>query len=244
MASGAVVGAEALLRWPHLTRGLVSPLEFVPLAEESGLIVPIGEWVLHEACRQAAEWRARLPPGRRSSCRSTCRAASSRPQDFSVTVREALALAGLPAEHLVLELTESVLMTDDEASREQLATLRAGLGLAIDDFGTGYSSLAYLQQFPVTALKIDRSFVAGLDGGVTDSAVARAVLQIGRTLGLDVVAEGVERPGQAAALQRLDCQHAQGFLYSKPVPPEEFVHLLRAAPLGLPAQRDDRRTPV
>ncbi|MEU4688197.1 bifunctional diguanylate cyclase/phosphodiesterase [Actinoplanes sp. NPDC023714] len=220
-----VVGFEALVRWPHPTRGMINPLDFIPIAEATGLIVPLGRWVLHEACRQAVEWSA---------------AAGGRPLKMSVnvsvrqfdqaglpeTVAAILAETGMPADRLCLEMTESVLMTDTESNLEQLVRLKAlGLTLAIDDFGTGYSSLAYLRRFPVDTLKIDRSFVERLGVLADDTALTDTIVRLGKSLGMATVAEGIEEFGQLAALREMGCGFAQGYYFSRPVPAAEAGRL-------------------
>ncbi|BBH64000.1 hypothetical protein ACTI_06850 [Actinoplanes sp. OR16] len=231
LATHEVVGFEALVRWPHPTRGMINPLDFIPIAEATGLIVPLGRWVLHEACRQAVEWS---------------NAAGGRPLKMSVnvsvrqfdqaglpeTVAEILAETGMPADLLCLEMTESVLMTDTESNLEQLVRLKAlGLTLAIDDFGTGYSSLAYLRRFPVDTLKIDRSFVERLGVLADDTALTDTIVRLGKSLGMATVAEGIEDFGQLAALREMGCGFAQGYYFSRPVPASEAGRLfLEGAP--------------
>jgi diguanylate cyclase (GGDEF)-like protein/PAS domain S-box-containing protein len=218
LATSQVIGFEALARWPHPTRGMINPLDFIPIAEATGLIVPLGRWVLHEACRQAVEWGVAgdgHPPKMsvNVSVRQFDRA------DLSEMVSAVLAETGMPADRLCLEMTESVLMTDTEANLEQLLRLKAlGLTLAIDDFGTGYSSLAYLRRFPVDTLKIDRSFVERLGIIADDTALTDTIVRLGKSLGMATVAEGIEEFGQLAALREMGCGFAQGYYFSRPVP--------------------------
>ena len=227
LPSGTVAGFEALLRWQHPTRGLIPPSEVIPVAEETGLVVPLGRWVLREACRQAAAWQ-----GERDAHRP---AVGAPPLLMSVNVsgrqlaegdrlvddvRAALAEAQLAPEALQLEITETVMVQDTEGTLAVLRALSAlGVRLAIDDFGTGYSSLSYLERFPVDTLKIDKAFVRGLGGADEESPLAEAIVRIGRTLGLRVVAEGVETAAQAARLAGFGCEHGQGYLFAQPLPP-------------------------
>ena len=230
--SGELVTLEALVRWQHPTRGLLMPAAFIELAEESGLIVGIGRWVLRQACGQLARWRAEgLDP-------PPCAINVSRRQLAGDTlvddVRQALADHALPPRLLEVEVTESLLMSDTGRSQSVLAALRAmGVGIAIDDFGTGYSSLAYLKRFPLRTLKIDRSFVQGLPEDADDAAITRAVVAMAHSLGLRVVAEGVETPAQHLSLRRLGCDVLQGYLFGRPADPREIEALLR---LGVPAE--------
>jgi EAL domain-containing protein (putative c-di-GMP-specific phosphodiesterase class I) len=227
IASSRVIGFEALVRWQHPTRGLISPLDFIPIAEGTGLIVPLGRWVIEEACRQAVTWSAQgltepIKMAVNVSVRQFDRI------DLSATVAEVLAETGMPAGQLCLEMTESVLMTDTEENLSQLVRLKAlGVTLAIDDFGTGYSSLAYLRRFPVDTLKIDRSFVERLGEQNDDAALARTIVQLGRSLGMTTVAEGIEEYGQLAALREMGCTYAQGYYFSRPVPADEATRLLQ-----------------
>ena len=221
LATGAVVGAEALLRWRHPVRGVVAPSEFIPLAEASGLITELGCWVLAEACRAAATW----PAGPDGAVVGVAVNVSGRQLDdpaFPGHVAAALADSGLGAARLTLEITESVLMQDTDAALRTLGALKAlGVELAVDDFGTGYSSLRYLQQFPVDVLKIDKTFVDGLAGGgprgARDTALARAIVALGQSLTLQTVAEGVEHPEQADQLRAMGCTFGQGYLFARPM---------------------------
>ena len=210
-----MTGVEALLRWNHPRRGVVSPLDFIPLAEESGLIIPIGRFVLREACRQAVLWQREGRPFQMAIN------VSARQFDSPVLVtdvRDALAESGLAASSLTVEITESVLMRDFDAAADRLQQLRAlGVRAAIDDFGTGYSSLAYLRRFPVDALKIDRSFISGIADSPAASALIHTLVQLGKTLGLETVAEGIEDRAQLEHLQREHCDTGQGFLLARPV---------------------------
>ncbi|MEV6299041.1 EAL domain-containing protein [Actinoplanes sp. NPDC051861] len=225
LATHEVVGFEALVRWPHPQRGMINPLDFIPIAEATGLIVPLGRWVLHEACRQAVEWSG-AAGGRPLKMAVNVSVRQFDQPDFAETVAAVLAETGMPADRLCLEMTESVLMTDTEANLEQLVRLKAlGLTLAIDDFGTGYSSLAYLRRFPVDTLKIDRSFVERLGVLEDDTALTDTIVRLGKSLGMATVAEGIEEFGQLAALREMGCGFAQGYYFSRPVPASEAGRL-------------------
>ncbi len=221
IGSGAIVGAEALVRWRGGDGALIAPGRFIPMAEESGLIVPIGEWVLNEACRQAKEWiDDGMPP---LVVAVNLSAQQFRRGDIVDTVRRALARSGVPPALLELELTESLLLQDTAGVMETLHSLkRLGVLLSIDDFGTGYSSLAYLKKLAVDKLKIDQSFVRDLSVDADDEAIVKAVIQLGHALQLHVVAEGVETESQLAFLRRHGCDQAQGYLITRPLPAADF----------------------
>ncbi|MDT3736395.1 MAG: EAL domain-containing protein [Denitratisoma sp.] len=222
---GAVCGFEALLRWRHPERGLIPPAEFIPLAEETGLIVPIGEWVLGEACRQARTWIERFDPDLRVAVNLSARQ-FARP-GLAQTVAATLAACGLTARNLELELTESMIMDDPDQSGRILAELKAmGITLAVDDFGTGYSSLAYLRRFPIDVLKIDQSFVSDLVSNPDDAAICASIIAMAHSLRLKVVAEGVENDGQLGFLAQRGCDHAQGYLIGRPLPSVDATTLL------------------
>lgn len=217
LAGQRMMGAEALLRWRHPTQGMVSPLSFIPLAEESGLIVPIGEWALYEACRQACSWPE--VPGQ-APLRVAVNLSARQFRQFALVdqVAGALAASGLAAERLELEITESCLMQDVDLAIAILDRLRRlGCRVSVDDFGTGYSSLAYLKRFPIDALKVDRFFIRGLPGDSQDAAIIAAVMGMARGLHLEVVAEGVETTEQMDWLMRQGCDVAQGYLIAKPL---------------------------
>ncbi len=224
-------GAEALVRWQHPGRGLVSPADFIPLAEETGLVVPLGRWVLREAVRQAAAWRGAFgAEGALGYVSVNVAAQQLRDDGFVAEVRDVLAAAALPPECLLLEITETALVQDTAETLARLHALKAlGVRLAVDDFGTGYSSLGYLQRFPVDVLKIDRVFVDGLRRGGSDAALARTIVALGGSLGLRTVAEGVETAEQAAELRAMGCPYAQGYLFARPLPPAAFEARLRRA---------------
>jgi diguanylate cyclase (GGDEF)-like protein len=226
ISSQQIVGFEALLRWRHPERGLVSPLEFIPLAEETGLIVPIGRWVLQEATRQAAEWQNRSPLGRlRMSVNVSVR--QFQHPDLVGDVAEALQRSGLDATLLTLEITESLFAQDIEETTRKIGLLKGqGIRLALDDFGTGYSSLSYLRRFPIDTLKIDKSFIDGVTTSAEGHAVVAAITQLGKTLHLEVVAEGLETAEQVETLRALGCPLGQGYHFSRPLVPGDAVKLL------------------
>jgi diguanylate cyclase (GGDEF)-like protein len=226
--TGAIVGLEALLRWEHPERGLLLPDEFISLAEETGLIVPIGSWVLRESCRRAAHWQAGRDSDEPLVVRVNVSARQLSQPDLPALVADVLDETGIEPSHLCLEVTESVLIEDPETSIKTLAALRRlGLKIAVDDFGTGYSSLEYLRRFPVDCVKIDRSFVRGLPHSSEDLAIVSAVIELGHALRLSVTAEGVETSEQLGKLQNAGCDTAQGFLFSRPQDPEAIGRLLR-----------------
>ncbi len=235
LAGGAVVGLEALVRWSHPEHGLVLPGEFIPLAEETGLIIPIGEWVLTEACRQLGEWLGGgLDPGAVAVNLSVHQLGDAA---LVERLERSLGQAAVPGTHIEFELTESAVMRSAETVLHCLRALRErGVRLALDDFGTGHSSLAYLRQFPFDDLKIDRSFVADLTAAPAYARpLVRAILAMAKSLGLGVIAEGVESAAQAQELRRLGCLYAQGFYFSRPLPAAEITALLRSTTAALPA---------
>jgi EAL domain-containing protein (putative c-di-GMP-specific phosphodiesterase class I) len=224
LPAGRVEGVEALLRWSHPRRGQVPPAAFIPVAEDTGLIVPIGAWVLNEACRQLAEWRQKMPGMEDLHISVNLSARQLRDESLVDTVKRTLATYRLPASSLHLELTESHLMENPANAADLLAKLRdVGVRLSIDDFGTGYSSLSYLQRFAVDAVKIDRSFVMRLeDEDTSDESLVAAIVAMAGALQVTTVAEGVETEAQAQRLFALGCHVAQGYLYSRPVPAEQL----------------------
>jgi EAL domain-containing protein (putative c-di-GMP-specific phosphodiesterase class I) len=217
LRSGYLLGVEALIRWKHPERGLIAPAEFIPTAEETGQIVPLGRWVLAQACREVKVWQARLPEGRQVRVGVNVSTVQLSKSDICADVRRALEISEIDPGCLVIELTESVLMQNSESVLATLTELKKlGVRIAIDDFGTGYSSLSYLHRFPIDILKIDRSFVerlGGVDGG---EDFARAIITLGSTLNLEVVAEGIELEHQQRGLIELGCVAGQGYYYARP----------------------------
>ncbi len=220
LESGRLIGCEALIRWRHPERGLVSPLDFIPLAEEIGLIVPIGEWVIRQACRDAMTWPAPM------SVAVNVSPAQFKSDRLVETIISALATSGLPAQRLEVEITEGVLLQENEKTLQTLHRLRElGVRVSMDDFGTGYSSLSYLRSFPFDKIKIDRSFVQDLATKPDGEAIIRAIAGLGKSLGMTTVAEGVETPEQMQRIRLEGCTDVQGYLISKPVPTEDLAHV-------------------
>jgi EAL domain-containing protein (putative c-di-GMP-specific phosphodiesterase class I) len=230
LRTGQIEGFEALLRWPHPQRGLVAPGEFVPVAEETGLIVPICGWMLGECCAQARGWHDR-GAGRPVSVSVNLAAGNLTQPGLIGQVEAALRESGLAGRHLTLEITETVLMADLAAVAAVLLELkRLDVELHIDDFGTGYSSLSYLHRLPADALKVDRSFVSVLGGPEGDPVIVRTIVDLAHNLGRRVVAEGVETAAQLAQLRALGCEYGQGYFFSRPLPAEQAEELMRSAP--------------
>jgi EAL domain-containing protein (putative c-di-GMP-specific phosphodiesterase class I) len=226
-ATGLIGGFEALLRWVHPERGLVPPGEFIPVLEDTGLILEVGRWALARAARDHAAWRAEGLKAPRIAVNVS--AFQLRRKDFVDEVKTALAAAG-QRDQFDIEITETMLMEDIEGNIQKLGALRAmGMQVVIDDFGTGYSSLSYLARLPVNTLKIDRSFIARMARGPDQLAIVSTVISLARALNLKVVAEGVEMDEQANLLRLLRCDEAQGYLFGKPLPPEEIRALLPVA---------------
>jgi diguanylate cyclase (GGDEF)-like protein len=230
MATGQITGVEALLRWTHPELGVLPPGQFIPLAEETGLIVSIGRWVLKQACAQNMAWQSR-------GLRPVSMAVNLSPRQFADEhllrdIDEALAASGMSPVLLQLEVTESMVMQNVARAIKVLDAIQSrGIRLAIDDFGTGYSSMSLMKQFPIDTIKIDRSFVRDLPDDSEDKAIAQAIISMGKALGLTVIAEGVETVEQETFLRDHACDEMQGFLFSKPVPPEQLADLLRREPL-------------
>jgi diguanylate cyclase (GGDEF)-like protein len=248
LGSDRIVGFEALVRWQHPVRGLVPPLAFIPLAEETGLIVPLGRWVLETACRQARKWRDSRPSGPRLLMSVNLSARQFVQPDLVDQVEAVLAETGLEPSMLELEITESVVMDQSEAGIRTLSRLRdMGVRLVLDDFGTGYSSLAYLKHLPLDTIKIDRTFVAGLDGP-TDRSIVEAVITLAHGLRISVVAEGIETEAQFEILRAMGCDVGQGYLFAHPLPAPEAARLLspsrsRASTRAAPAGASDAKKP-
>jgi diguanylate cyclase (GGDEF)-like protein len=234
LRSERVIGVEALIRWRHPTRGTVPPLEFIPIAEATGLIVPIGRWVLGEACRQLAAWHAQ---GHELGMSVNVSARQLDSDELIDDVRRALEHSALDPTTLTLEVTESALMRDPDATGARLRMLKhLGVRIAIDDFGTGYSSLAYLRQFPADALKIDRSFISGIATSKQSTALIHTLVQLGKTLEIETLAEGIEDQAQLETLQREQCDHGQGFLFSRPLDVDGVEAFLQEADTRTQAQ--------
>jgi diguanylate cyclase (GGDEF)-like protein len=227
LRSERVIGVEALIRWRHRSRGVIAPADFIPIAEDSGLIVEIGRWVLREACRQAAVWHDR---GHRIGIAVNVSARQLEENDLIAGVRDALQESALNPAALTLEITETTLMRDADATAKRLHELKdLGVRIAIDDFGTGYSSLAYLRQFPADALKIDRSFIDGIATCKASAALIHTLVQLGKALDVETLAEGIEDQAQLEALQRERCDHGQGFLFSRPLDLDAIEQFLNAS---------------
>jgi diguanylate cyclase (GGDEF)-like protein/PAS domain S-box-containing protein len=225
--NGSMVGLEALLRWQHPERGLLKPSAFVPLAEETDVIAPIGRWVLEEACRQAKRWEEEHPLASPITMEVNLSSKQLRRRELARTVEEALTRAGVEAHTLALDITETVLIGASEHNAQALEALKKmGIRLSLDDFGTGYSSLSYLKRLPVDRVKVDRSFVKGLGGNATDTAVVRMIIELCHTLGVEVLAEGVETSEQAALLKDMGCDVGQGYYFARPLRSEELAEQL------------------
>jgi EAL domain-containing protein (putative c-di-GMP-specific phosphodiesterase class I) len=230
LVSRQITGVEALLRWTHPEYGILSPGQFIPLAEETGLIVPMGRWALQAACEQNMAWQRR-------GLRPVSVAVNLSPRQFADDnllhdIDEAILLSGMSPTLLQLEVTESMMMRNVPRAIKTLDRIRSrGIRLAIDDFGTGYSSMSLMKQFPIDTLKIDRSFVRDLPDDLEDKAIAQAIISMGKALEMTIVAEGVETPAQEAFLRAHGCDEIQGFLFSRPLPPDQLAELLQPPPL-------------
>lgn len=225
--SGKLTGVETLVRWNHPTLGQISPVDFIPQAERDGVIVAMGHWILSEACAQGQAWNAHF--GKRIRIAVNVSAIQLNTTNLVDTVSKVLIYSGMPASSLELELTESALLTDEEATLASLTALkRLGLELAIDDFGTGYSSLTYLKNFPIDRIKIDQSFITDIDTSNESAEITRSIVSMTQSLGLEVIAEGVERAEHLAFLKELGCEEAQGFLIGKPMTADELQSAITA----------------
>ncbi|MGH8916778.1 MAG: putative bifunctional diguanylate cyclase/phosphodiesterase, partial [Actinomycetes bacterium] len=225
--TGRLEGVEALLRWSHPDRGPIPPDVFIPLAESTGQIIPMGRWVLREACEQVQMWRSEYPGCADLGLSVNLSTRQLTDPILVDTVRTTLNATGIPPRQLTLEITETALLQDVASTLPALEALAAlGVRLALDDFGTGYSSLSYLRRMPVHTIKIDRSFAEGVASGSTESTLVNLIVDLSRGLGLDTVAEGIETAEQHAELRALGCTRGQGFLLGRPAPPEAIVALL------------------
>jgi diguanylate cyclase (GGDEF)-like protein len=239
LASGRCIGAEALVRWHHPERGYVPPDLFIPVAENSDLVIALGRMVLRRACADAVTWIAELPADRPFEIAVNLSVRQLEHPDLVAHVGEALRSSGLPPARLVVEVTESVFLDHTRTGVAALQQLRElGVRVALDDFGTGYSSLGYLQRFAVDILKIDRRFVSGLTPGDAGPELAGAIIGLARSLGLDVVAEGIEEPAQSERLRELGCRVGQGFLFARPAPAADLTRLLHTQTSSVAALRD------
>ncbi len=239
---GRIAGFEALLRWQHPEMGILSPYKFIDLAEETGMIVPIGRWVLREACRQAQTWHARYPSGMPLTITVNVSAKQFAHASLVNDVEAAIEDTGVDPCMLQLEITESLGMADPERTKRVLLRLkRLGVRISIDDFGTGHSSLSRLQGFPADGLKIDRSFVANMEESAGNLEVLRLIINLAHTFGLKVIAESVETPTQQEQLKALGCEFGQGYFFSRPIDPESAEHLLETKTLesDRPVPQDD-----
>ncbi|MDO8449189.1 MAG: EAL domain-containing protein, partial [Rhodoferax sp.] len=241
LSSQKIAGVEALVRWQHPTRGLVAPNDFVPIAEKTGLIHPIGRWVLREACAQVRSWQVQYPSDPPLAVAVNVSSRQVHQPGLVKIVAEALRDSGLPPETLILEITESLVMQNAELAIARLHELKAlGIRLAIDDFGTGYSSLAYLQRFPIDQLKIDRSFVQDVTHHPDSASIVHSIIGLARNLRMQTVGEGVETAAQRDFLRGAGCDLMQGFLFSRPLPPQELFTLVQQHKLD-PAQPAQQR---
>ncbi|QYO65077.1 putative bifunctional diguanylate cyclase/phosphodiesterase [Leptolyngbya sp. 7M] len=227
-ATHEIIGFEALLRWHHPTRGMIAPAEFIPIAEETGLIIPLGRWILWEACHQMQRWKAEFP---NSGLRYMSVNLSGREllqPDITDRITQILVETGLEPHHLKLEVTESSLITNTEVAGDRLKQLSAtGIKLSLDDFGTGYSSLSYLHRFPVNHLKVDRSFVKDLCDNDESLKITESIVVLAHSLNMKVIAEGVEHQSQLARLRQLGCEYVQGYLFSPAIPANSATELLK-----------------
>ncbi|RLA18296.1 MAG: hypothetical protein DRQ62_13855, partial [Gammaproteobacteria bacterium] len=224
--SQKIIGAEALLRWNHPEKGPISPVEFIPIAEKTGLIIEIGEWVLHVACMQAKEWIEKYSKDFRIAVNLSARQLERR--SLATEIVEKLTSIGLGMQSLELEITESMIMQDLDRMNLNFKTFSdAGITLSLDDFGTGYSSLSYLKQLPIGHLKIDKSFIKEISDNIDDQTITAAIISMGHNLGINVIAEGVENELQYLKLKELNCDEIQGYYFGRPICSEEFTQVLK-----------------
>ena len=231
LKTGQLTGFEALIRWHHPQKNLISPGQFIPVAEETGLIIPIGEWTLREACQQMKQWQTRFPHYSHLKVAVNLSSKQLKYTNLINTVDQILEATQLDSKSLKLEITETLLMENLQAATEILLKIQEReIEICLDDFGTGYSSLSYLHRFPVNTLKIDRSFVMRMEPNNENAEIVRAIVHLAHILGLDIIAEGVETELQLAQLRWLDCEQGQGYLFAKPLPAEEIENLLKRSP--------------
>jgi EAL domain-containing protein (putative c-di-GMP-specific phosphodiesterase class I) len=230
LESGSLVGFEALVRWQHPTFGMVSPADFIPMAEETGLIIPLGSWVLETACRQLKEWQTTLPNGRHLTVNVNVSVAQLKQSVFLEQLDHVLEITDLSGADLILEITESLLIEDLADISKLLQQLRArSIGISIDDFGTGYSAFSCLHQLPITSLKIDRDFIACIGTDSRYRTIAQTMVMLAHQLGVTATAEGIETEEQRQFLKDLGCELGQGYLFDKPLPAEQIEQRLRCA---------------
>jgi EAL domain-containing protein (putative c-di-GMP-specific phosphodiesterase class I) len=231
LAQGRIVGAEALIRWRHFERGIVSPATFVPVAEDTGLVVPMGRWVLREACRQALAWQSCAANGKPFTISVNLSVREFAQPDLVKAIATILEDTGLPAKALHIEITESAVIGQKHPAIDTVEQLRAlGVGIHLDDFGTGYSALSYLHRLPLDAVKVDRAFISSIDQEERPLHVVKAIVSLAHAIGLEVVAEGVTNQRQLDLLRTMGCDQAQGFIFSRPCNSEELDALLAKAP--------------
>ena len=231
MITNKLSGFEALARWNHPTKGFISPTNFIPISEETGLILPLGSWLLEEACRQLKTWQIKYPQD--SPLKISVNLSGKQLREITLIdqVEKILTKTQLKPISLKLEITESILMENIEAATKTLLALRKkGIQLSIDDFGTGYSSLSYLHRFPVDTLKIDRSFVSEIKSGQENSAIVKTIVTLAHMLNMDVIAEGIENKSQLDQLKLLNCEHGQGYFFSKPLSRKDAEALVAKSP--------------
>jgi predicted signal transduction protein with EAL and GGDEF domain len=243
LSNGKISGFEALVRWNHPVDGLIQPYKFIPVAEETGLIVQIGQWVLEEACRTVKQWQQTSAANRDLSLSVNLSARQVAQPDLLEQVKAALINSGFEPRCLKLEITETVVMENAEAAINMFKRLRAlGVQLSIDDFGTGYSSLSYLHRFPLNHLKIDRAFISRMTETNDNAEIVKTIVSLAHNLGMEVIAEGVETVDQWQKLRALGCQYAQGYLFSRPVPSDKVMELLAADAMYVESSLEDKNT--